>query len=75
MSWDRTGQSVAGVYLGAYTVSGTVMESRVKYGGHVQHTVRLITPITVFGRVADILLLDEYDLFETDIQLSSTTSC
>ena len=61
--WNREGQRVAGVYLGAYTVSGLVTESRVRYGGSIQHTVQLDQPVTVFGRVADVLLLDESDLF------------
>ena len=63
MSWNREGQRVAGVYLNAYTVSGVVTESRVKYGGQVQHTVELDTPVNVLGRVADRLLLEEEDLF------------
>lgn len=65
MSWNREGQQVAGVYLGAYTVSGRVTESRVRYGGTVQHTVKLDRPVEVFGRTAEILLLDEGDLFST----------
>ena len=63
MSWNREGQTVAGVYLGAYTVRGVVTESRVRYGGTVQHTVKLAVPVEVFGRTTDILLLDEGDLF------------
>jgi len=66
MGWNREGQRVAGVYLQAYTVSGVVTESRVKYGGRVQHTVKLDQTVTVFGRVADVLLLDEEDLFHKD---------
>jgi hypothetical protein len=62
--WNKEGQRVAGVYLGAYTVSGVVLSSRVKYGGEVQHTVQLDQPVQVFGRTADILLLDESDLFQ-----------
>lgn len=62
--WNREGQQVAGVYLGAYTVSGVVTESRVRYGGTVQHTVKLDKPVTVFGRSAEVLLLDDGDLFE-----------
>lgn len=61
--WNREGQHVAGVYLNAYTVSGEVTESRVKYGGKVQHTVKLDQPVTVFGRVAEVLLMDEETLF------------
>ncbi len=63
--WNKEGQRVAGVYLGAYTVSGLVTESRVRYGGSVQHTVKLDEPVVVFGRSADVLLLDDTDLFQT----------
>jgi hypothetical protein len=63
MSWNKEGQRVAGVYLGAYTVSGTVINSRVKYGGRVQHQVILDKPVTVFGREAEELLLDDEELF------------
>jgi hypothetical protein len=66
MSWDRQGQQVAGIYLKAYTVSGTVVESRVKYGGSVRHTVRLDQPTEVFGRTAEYLLLDEEDLLQNN---------
>lgn len=61
--WNREGERVAGMYLKSYTVSGLVTESRVKYGGTIQHTVKLDESITVFGRVAETLLLDEEDLF------------
>ena len=63
MTWNKEGQHVAGVYLKAYTVSGTVTESRVRYGGTVQHTVKLDQPVEVFGRSAEVLLLDDTDLF------------
>lgn len=62
--WNREGTRVAGVYLRSFTVTGIVIESRVKYGGKVQHTVQLDAPITVFGRVAEVLLLTEEDLFD-----------
>jgi hypothetical protein len=63
MSWNKEGQQVAGVYLGTYAVSGVVTESRVRYGGTVQHTVKLDAPVEVFGRSAEVLLLDDNDLF------------
>lgn len=65
--WNKEGQRVAGVYLGAYTVSGLVTESRVKYGGRVQHTVKLDQPMVVFGRTADVLLLDDHELFQSEL--------
>ena len=63
MSWNKEGEHVAGVYLGAYTVTGVVQSSRVKYGGKVQHQVILDKPVTVFGRTADVLLIDDEELF------------
>jgi hypothetical protein len=63
MSWNKEGQTVSGVYLGAYTVTGVVQSSRVKYGGRVQHQVILDKPVTVFGRETEELLLDDEELF------------
>ncbi len=64
MTWNKEGQRVVGRYLNAYTVSGVVTESRVRYGGTVQHTVKLDQPVEVFGRTAEVLLLDDGDLFD-----------
>jgi len=64
MAWDRTGERVAGVYLG-YTVAGLVTESRVKYGGQVQHTLQLDQPQMLFSTERSVLLMDERDLFKT----------
>jgi hypothetical protein len=63
MNWNKEGQQVAGVYLGAYTVTGVVQSSRVKYGGRVQRRVLLDTPVEVFGRIAEELLLDDEEQF------------
>lgn len=60
--WHKEGQQVSGVYLQTYFVKGTVTESRIRYGGQVQHTVKLDQPMDVFGRSADVLLLDDKDL-------------
>jgi len=64
MSWNLEGQRVAGVYLGAYTVEGTVVWSRVKYGGTVQHTVVLDQPLELFGNKRDSVLLDHNELLQ-----------
>lgn len=40
-SWDRSGECISGLYLSTYPVTGVVLESRVRYGGKVQHTVVL----------------------------------
>jgi hypothetical protein len=64
MRWNLEGQRVAGVYLGAYTVEGTVIRSRVKYGGMVQHTVQLDQPLELFGNQRDSVLLDHNELIQ-----------
>jgi hypothetical protein len=64
MQWNLEGQRVAGVYLGAYTVTGTVAWSRVKYGGTVQHTVVLDKPLALFGTERESVLLDHNELLQ-----------
>jgi len=59
MGWDKTGFFISGLYLDMFPFSGTVLESRVKYGGQVQHTVELINPIRVFGATRDVILIEE----------------
>jgi hypothetical protein len=41
MSWILEGKRVKANYLGVATVTGTVTNSRVAYGGRVKHTVLL----------------------------------
>ena len=62
MSWNLEGKYVEGVYLDKILVQGNVVESRVKYGGKVQHRVSLDYPIEVFGTERDTLLLSEDDI-------------
>ena len=71
MDWNLEGRRINGVYLGLWPFTGTVEESRVKYGGQVQHTVRVDEPFKVYGLVRDRILvcgseinriLDEQDL-------------
>ncbi len=61
-SWNREGDFITGNYLGMFPYAGKIFESRVKYGGKVQHTVKLLSPINVFGDVRDAILVDEDDL-------------
>jgi hypothetical protein len=49
MGWIKDGEQVAGKYFDQ-TFEGVVSESRVKYGGRVQYTVELNTPITLKWR-------------------------
>ena len=62
MSWDLTGQRVTATYLRTVPFTGTVVESRVKYGGTVQHTVELDVPMPIFGTIRTRLLVTEGDL-------------
>jgi hypothetical protein len=43
-TWVKDGKTIVANYLGE-TVQGTVIDSRVKYGGKVQYTVNLDKPV------------------------------
>ena len=44
MGWNKEGSTIIADYLGQL-VYGVVLESRVKYGGKVQHTLNLDVPV------------------------------
>ena len=71
MNWNLEGKRINGLYMGLFPYTGLVEESRVKYGGEVQHTVLVDEPFKVYGAVRDRILvsiteinriLDEQDL-------------
>lgn len=70
--WNLEGQIVRGEYFGS-PVEGVVTESRVKYGGSVQHTVDLFFPITVFGDERTTVLLDDTEVVH--VEYESVTAC
>jgi hypothetical protein len=49
MSWIKDGEQITANYMGTQ-VSGTVVDSRVKYGGKVQYTVDLDKPVQLRWR-------------------------
>lgn len=57
MKWDLAGERVNGLYMGVFPYTGLVLESRVKYGGDVQHTVEVDEPFQVYGAVRDRVLV------------------
>jgi hypothetical protein len=63
MSWVLDGQKVKAKYLGE-TVTGVVTDSRVKYGGKVQYTVELDSPVQFRWRSepTDRVLVDRDEL-------------
>ena len=48
-NWIKDGEQITANYLGT-EVSGTVVDSRVKYGGKVQYTVDLDQPVQLRWR-------------------------
>ena len=70
--WNLEGQIVRGEYFGS-PVEGVVTESRVKYGGSVQHTVDLFFPITMFGDERTTVLLDDSEVVH--VEYESVTAC
>jgi hypothetical protein len=67
MSWILDGQKVKANYLGE-TVTGVVVDSRVKYGGKVQYTVELDSPVQFRWRSepTDRVLVDRDELLENN---------
>jgi len=57
MNWNLEGKRVNGLYMGMFPYTGLVTESRVKYGGQVQHTVAVDEPFKVHGAVRDVVLV------------------
>jgi len=58
MQWNLEGKRINGIYMGLFVYSGLVLESRVKYGGQVQHTVKVDKPFKVFGEVREHILVE-----------------
>ena len=68
-NFDREGQWLIGKYLGAYWVTGTVVESRVKYGGEVRHTIVSDSPTMVEFETRDIgtrFSVEESEIFHCE---------
>ena len=67
MSWILDGQKVKAKYLGE-TVTGVVVDSRVKYGGKVQYTVELDAPVQFRWRSepSSRVLVDRDELLENN---------
>lgn len=63
MGWIKDGEHVVARYMGQ-TVSGTVESSRVKYGGEVQYTVNLDSPVQLRWRSepTDRVLINQSEL-------------
>jgi hypothetical protein len=57
MDWNLEGKRINGLYMGLFPYTGLVEESRVKYGGAVQHTVLVDEPFKVYGVVRDRILV------------------
>jgi len=63
VSWILEGKQVAGKYFGQ-SFEGVVVESRVRYGGKVSHTIYLHSPIEMRWRtepVSRIIVTPEDD--------------
>ena len=70
-NFDREGQWLIGKYLSAYWVTGTVVESRVKYGGKVQHTIVSDSPTIVNDEertVGTHFTVEESEIFHAEAQ-------
>lgn len=65
--WNLEGKRINGLYMGLYPYTGTVLESRVKYGGTVQHTVLVDEPFKVYGEVRERILVEDFNRILDDV--------
>ena len=63
MAWHKEGETIRARYFDQ-TVEGRVLDSRVKYGGQVQHSVELSQAITLPWRSEPVtrVLIDEDEI-------------
>lgn len=69
-NFDRQGQWVIAKYLDSAWVTGTVQETRVKYGGKVQHSILSDSPTYVNDELREVgstFLVEEGDVSEAQI--------
>ena len=62
MNWNLEGQRVNGLYMGLFPYSGLVLNSRVKFGGEVQHTILVDEPFKVYGEVREMILVGKGEI-------------
>ena len=66
-NFDRQGQWVIAKYLDSAWVTGIVQETRVKYGGKVQHSIVSDSPTYIGEELRDVgstFLVEEGDVSE-----------
>ena len=62
MNWNLEGNRVNGLYMGLFPYSGLVLNSRVKFGGEVQHTILVDEPFKVYGEVREMILVGKGEI-------------
>ena len=63
-SWNLEGLRVRGNYLDTFPVEGRVTLSRVAYGGRVEHTILLDTPIEIYGSIRERVSLEQGEILQ-----------
>lgn len=68
MVWNLEGKRINGLYMGLFPYSGLVTESRVKYGGKVQHTVKVDEPFKVYGEMREVVLVEDFNRILDEVE-------
>lgn len=69
-NFDRKGQWVIAKYQDQAWVTGVVMETRVKYGGKIQHSILSDSPTYVNDKLREVgstFLIEEEDVTEAQM--------
>ena len=62
--WILDGARVRGLYLEQFEVEGTVIDSRITYGGGVKYTIALDTPMDVYGALRETVNIYDPEVLE-----------
>jgi len=72
MDWNLETKRVNGLYMGLFPYSGLVLNSRVKFGGEVQHTILVDEPFKVYGEVREMILVSPGEINRVLDEVDST---
>jgi hypothetical protein len=63
--FTRKNEIIEGIYQ-EQVYRGVVTDTRVKFGGTLQHTVDLLQSINIFGTKRNEIVIDEHSVFVVD---------
>lgn len=61
MNRNLESKRINGMYMGLWPYTGTVLASRVKYGGTVEHLVQPDQPFMIHDEVCEVIVVEQFN--------------